>query len=91
MDDDAQTPSLDREVLKQMVLAKEPPPRFVLFVDMLGFSRLTEDHPNATVYDFDSGDLYTAVTSESASQIGRFQHVLNSVHGGQIEGLAPYT
>jgi hypothetical protein len=54
-------------------------PRFVLFIDMLGFSQLTEDHPKPLVYDFESRDFYVAETSESAKQLGRFQQVLNRV------------
>jgi hypothetical protein len=87
MDFDARTSPLYKELLKREVMRLEPPPRFVVFVDMLGFSQLTEDHPDRTVYDFESTESYTATTSESAIRIGGFQYVLNSIESG--DGLAP--
>jgi hypothetical protein len=80
---------LFKTLLKRQVLSQEPPPRFVLFLDMLGFSQLTEDHPKPVVYDFESCDSYTSSTSESADRLGRFQHVLNLVPVDQIDGAAP--
>jgi hypothetical protein len=69
--------ALRRELIKRELRRSEAPPRFVLFIDMLGFSQLTEDNPKPLVYDFESRDFYVAETSESAKQLGRFQQVLN--------------
>jgi hypothetical protein len=56
---------------------------------MLGFSALTEDHPDEEFFDFNEDDAIVASgTTESARQLNRFQHVLNSV---QWDPLAPVT
>src|SRR5262245_39756335 len=70
---------LEKELMRRAVADQTSPPRYVLFVDMLGFSALTEAHPNDIDWDFDSPDGVHSRTSESASQIGRFQWLLDLI------------
>jgi len=37
---------LENFLVRRMLEDAQPPPKCVLFVDMLGFSNLTEQHPN---------------------------------------------
>jgi hypothetical protein len=69
---------LERLLVRQTVEAQAPPPKCVLFIDMLGFSSLTEEHPEPIVWDFDSDEI-SSTTSLSAERLGRFQHVLNMI------------
>jgi hypothetical protein len=69
---------LKRLLIKREIEKLSPAPRYVLFVDMLGFSALTEAHPDPDVWDFDSEHISSS-TSESARQLGRFQVVLDNI------------
>ena len=74
--------------MRELIRGQEPAPRCVLFVDMLGFSNLTEEHPNPVVWNFDSEDV-SAGTSESAMQLSRFQYVLNTVPLNRQDTVRP--
>lgn len=90
MDESTEPNRLKNLLVRRMIEGQAPPPRYVLFVDMLGFSALTSKHPNAVVWEFGSDDeILASTTSESADQLGRFQHVLNTIPADTIDGLAP--
>jgi hypothetical protein len=55
---------------------------------MLGFSALTEAHPDPDVWDFDS-EYISSSTSESARQLGRFQVVLDNIEDDTDNAYAP--
>lgn len=80
---------LKRALTRRLIEDGAPKPRHVVFLDMLGFSALTEAHPNPIVWDFDSEDLILSETSESATQLSRFQHVLNTVPVDTLDGISP--
>jgi hypothetical protein len=69
---------LERLLTQRQIEGRLPTPRYVLFVDMLGFSDLTERHPDPVVWDFEAEE-FAASTTDSALQLGKFQHVLNSI------------
>src|SRR5437870_7862990 len=83
------TDELEKLLTKLAIEQQTPPQRHVVFVDMLGFSSLTEAHPDSIVWDFESPDMVASTTSESASQLGRFQYVLNTVPADEIDGTSP--
>lgn len=86
----AEPPSKDLERVLQERLIQEqtPKPRCVVFVDMLGFSQLTEDHPNDIDWNFGSTEI-TSATSQTEKQIGAFQHALNTIAGSAWDAFAP--
>jgi hypothetical protein len=43
-------------LIRRMLEGRQAPPKCVLFVDMLGFSKLTEQHPNPVYYEFGDDD-----------------------------------
>ena len=70
--------SLDRQLQEELIKRHRAEPRCVLFVDMLGFSALTEQHPDHIEWDFGSQEI-SAATSPTDKQIGGFQHALNTL------------
>jgi len=80
---------LRRLLIQRQIESESPKPRHVVFLDMLGFSSLTEAHPNPMAWEFDSDDSVVSHTTESASQLGRFQHVLNTIPVDVVDGTSP--
>jgi hypothetical protein len=70
--------TLDRQLEEELIKRERPEPRCVLFVDVLGFSALTEEHPDDIEWDFGSAEI-SAATSPTSRQIGGFQHALNTL------------
>jgi len=79
-----------KAVLREILERAAPQPSYVIFLDMLGFSDLTEAQPDAIKYDWDKDD-YDSIesTSDSAEQIGRFQTVLNNVAMNTSGSMSP--
>jgi hypothetical protein len=50
--------------------------KIIVFVDMLGFARLTEDYPRQ-IYRYRKGHIRGSGTSESQNQLGTFHSVLD--------------
>lgn len=81
---------LEKILRRRFIEATIPPPRHVLFVDILGFSNLTEAFPNPITWEFgDDNDVVASGTSEAARKLGRFQYVLDSLADSQYDGLTP--
>lgn len=70
--------SLERQLQEELIKRERAEPRCVLFVDMLGFSALTEEHPDDIEWNFDSEEI-SAATSPTDKLIGGFQHALNTL------------
>jgi hypothetical protein len=71
---------LERLLARRHIEQTIPPPQYVLFIDILGFSDLTEEFPNPVVWNFGPDDtVISAATSESSQTLGRFQYVLDSL------------
>ena len=61
---------MEKEPTKLLIERELPSPKCILYVDMLGFSNLTEDHPNPIVWDFDAPDGIASETSPSEERLG---------------------
>src|SRR5262245_22198841 len=85
---DTKQDGLFNALMKQELRKLSSTPKYVAFMDMLGFSDLVKEFPDSLSIEVEEATLLTG-TSKSSERFGRFHHVLDTIAMNQMDTDRP--